>query len=260
MRRDRSLGYIGTVKGLILAAGLGERLRSEEVPKPLVTVEGVTLIERVIDSVLEGGIESVCVVTGCHGDVVEKQLRKIAGRKTAEIEMLRNADWKKGSASSFVTARTRISEPFLLTMGDHLFDPSPVRRIIDKCLGGMEVVLVVDRRPGVSPDPGEATVALTREERLVAVGKDLTAYNAVDTGIFLCTPPLFTAVAREMDNGMTTMSGGVNRLAAAGRAGAVDLGDVWWIDVDNPADLASARRHFRKEIFRGENVCGDILK
>lgn len=244
------------MKGLILAAGRGERLRCAEIPKPLVLIEGTTLIERVIDIVLEGGLEGVCVVTGYQGDVVKTHLRKLAVRRKVEIETLHNRDWMEGSASSFLAARSRFSEPFLLIMGDHLFDPSPVQRIRERGLVGMDVVLAVDRRS--SEISGEATVALTREDRIVALGKELEEYNAVDTGIFLCAPPLFNAVDREMGRGRTTMSGGVNLLAGEGRAGAVDLGDVWWVDVDDPADLADARRHYREGALHGDYPGGAL--
>ena len=50
---------------MLLAAGLGERMRplTERVPKPLISISGTPLIDRMLDHLVEGGIKKVVVNT-----------------------------------------------------------------------------------------------------------------------------------------------------------------------------------------------------
>jgi choline kinase len=76
--------------------------------------------------------------------------------------------------------------------------------------------------------------------RIVAIGKHLDTFDALDTGVFLCAPSVFGALARAQVEGDTTLSGGIQRLAAAGQMHAVDIGDAPWYDIDTLADLEAA--------------------
>ena len=63
---------------MILAAGFGVRLRpiTNTTPKPMVRVLGRTLIDRTIDRLKDGGVESVVVNTHHLGEVVHAHLEK----------------------------------------------------------------------------------------------------------------------------------------------------------------------------------------
>lgn len=63
-------------KAMILAAGRGTRMRSltDELPKPLITVGGKTLIDRIADKIAAFGIKD-CVVNLCYlGDLIRSDL------------------------------------------------------------------------------------------------------------------------------------------------------------------------------------------
>jgi choline kinase len=74
----------------------------------------------------------------------------------------------------------------------------------------------------------------------VAIGKDLTPYDALDTGMFVCSPSLFAALDRSRAHGDTTLSGGVRQLAAEGLMRGLDIGHADWYDIDTIADLQHA--------------------
>ena len=63
---------------MILAAGLGSRMRpiTNHTPKPLVKVDGRTLIVHAIDRLVEGGVTDVVVNLHYLGDQVERQLSR----------------------------------------------------------------------------------------------------------------------------------------------------------------------------------------
>ena len=65
-------------KAMILAAGLGLRMRpiTNRTPKPLVQVDGHTLIDRAIDRLVEGGVTDVVVNLHYLGDQIERHLSR----------------------------------------------------------------------------------------------------------------------------------------------------------------------------------------
>ena len=68
---------------MVLAAGLGKRMRplTDRIPKPLVTLAGRTLLDRVLDRLAESGIERA-VVNVCHfADQIEEHLKTRAAPK-----------------------------------------------------------------------------------------------------------------------------------------------------------------------------------
>ncbi len=121
--RGRSFqkGAVG-VKCLILAAGDGGRMAQICDSKPLVPVAGLPLIERSIATAQQAGITEFYVVTGYEAERVETFLEDLSRRRCVRITPIRNEQWKLGNGSSLLKARERIREPFVLLMGDHVFD------------------------------------------------------------------------------------------------------------------------------------------
>jgi 1L-myo-inositol 1-phosphate cytidylyltransferase len=79
-------------------------------------------------------------------------------------------------------------------------------------------------------------------DRICAIGKTLPAYDALDTGTFLCRSSLFDALEDSCARGDSTLSGGIAQLAEQGLVRGVDIGDATWCDIDTVVDLALAER------------------
>jgi choline kinase len=121
-----------------------------------------------------------------------------------------------------------------------VFEPAVLRRLLAEPVGSDESLLAVDSR-SVQPDvAAEATKVRMSGNRIVAIGKNLTHYHALDTGMFVCSPSLFGALDRSRATGDTTLSGGIRQLAAAGLMRGVDIGRADWYDIDTKTDLEHA--------------------
>jgi choline kinase len=125
-------------------------------------------------------------------------------------------------------------------MGDHVFEPPVLQRMLRLETGADDSLLAVDARPATPEQAAEATKVRRDGCRIVAIGKDLTEYDALDTGVFLFSPILFDALERARAHGDTTLSGGVRLLASRGLMRAMEIGEAAWCDIDTQADLSAA--------------------
>lgn len=230
---------------LIIAAGMGTRLGSIGKSKPLVPVRGVPLIERVIVTARKAGFRNFTIVTGHMADELEDYLSSAAVRFSAQLTFCRNDRYEAPNALSVLAARGHIREPFLLTMCDHLFDPLIISDLSKQWLGDGEVILAIDGRLG-NPlvDMDDVTRVLEQDGLIRNIGKGIRSYNAFDTGLFLAGESLFEAIEEARSVGSeVNISAAMMRLAARGKARCYDIGERFWIDVDDPVALRKAEAY-----------------
>lgn len=230
---------------LILAAGFGSRLAGHGVPKPLVEVHRIPLIEWAVRQVARAGATRAVVVTGYRAEEIEAVLPGIAARSGVAIEPCRLDDWTRPNGHSVMAGAARIEANYLLVMSDHLFGTGLLETLAGEI--GLErgAVLAIDRNcTGETIDPLDATFVETGHDgRIAAIGKHIPTYDAVDCGAFIATPDLAEAIASAVAAGASgTLSDGMQRLAGVGLAGTVDVTGHWWIDVDNPPMHALAEQ------------------
>ncbi len=233
------------MKAVIVAAGQGVRLRGVAYSKPLAQVRGKALIEHVIAGAAAAGVTEVVVVTGYEGQALTAALQEISARLDVPLACVFNPDWLGANGVSVLAARGQVPKSFLLLMADHLFDPSILRDLIALEVREDAVVLAIDRRlDNPLVDLEDVTRVQTASSgAIVGIGKLIEPYDAFDTGLFRAGPALLEAIAQDVaDGGAGGISAGMQRLAEAGRAGTFDIGDRFWIDVDDEAALAKAER------------------
>ncbi len=178
------------MKALIIAAGQGTRLRPIGDTKPLVSILGLGLIERVILTAKKSGIKEFCIVTGYHGEKIRKQLSD--GKKYGvKIQYVQNDSWTKGNAISVLKAKDHFKESFVLLMADHNYDHRILNRLLKTKIEKDECILCVDKNPGDHLNIDDATKVRTIDNRIETIGKDLSDYDCIDTGIFICNPIIF---------------------------------------------------------------------
>ncbi len=237
---------------VILAAGNGTRLRgvSGELPKPLVPVAGVPLLVRIMRAAQEAGVRRFVVVTGYQADRLHDA---IDGHPaiSADVDWVHNPDYKtRPNGVSALAAQGKIDGPFALLMADHVFDVDVLKRLLRTDIGPRECLLATDRKISQVYDLDDATKVVEADGRVLQIGKDLPVYNAIDTGMFLCTPVLFEALDDAVENGSGGLSDGIAWLSERGSMRTWDVGDGQWQDVDTPEMRREAERRLGQTLRR----------
>jgi histidinol-phosphate aminotransferase len=233
-------------RAIILAAGTGSRLVAQEAfPKPLKPVAAVPLLVRVLRTLQGEGIREAVIVVGYRGDQIKKALlaEPTLGLK---LHFVTNERFDRKNGVSLLAARKYIDQECILSMADHLYSPEVVRRLMSFDLPEGASALGVDYDVERCFDLDDATKVRLRGGKIADIGKDISDYNCIDTGVFRIGPELLRELERlEKHTGDCSLSDGVRVLAERGAFFGCDVGDSRWIDVDTPAAFLRAEAMVR---------------
>ena len=118
-----------SITAVILAAGLGSRLkeRTQLRPKGFLEIEGLSLIKRSIQCLLQKGADRIIIGTGYLSQYFD-DLRS----EFPKVETCRNNDYAvTGSMYTLYTLHHLIKGPFLLLESDLLYEPAAIDYLLD---------------------------------------------------------------------------------------------------------------------------------
>ena len=112
------------MKAMILAAGLGSRMQpiTKKIPKPLIDVGGISLIERSINQLIAFGVNEFVINVSYLGDQIKEALQSMDS--ISKIIFI-DEPFPYGTGGALVNARDFLgSDPFILSTADIIFDLS----------------------------------------------------------------------------------------------------------------------------------------
>lgn len=223
---------------MVLAAGLGTRMQplSHTIPKPLVQVGGLALIDRCLDGLADAGIETA-VVNVHH--LAEKVEAHLSGRATPEIVISDERGLLLETGGGVRKALPLIgAEPFVLRNSDSMWVEG-VRRNLDWLIRGwdearMDCLLLLAATVGSVGYVGRGDFFLDKEGRLERRGERNIAPFAY-AGAAILHPRLFA----DTPEGPFSLNLLFDRAIRDGRLFGVRLDGVW-ISVETPAAITLA--------------------
>jgi len=153
------------MKAIILAAGSGKRMRplSNREHKTLLRIGGKTIIARIVDGLIENGIDRIIVGTGYMAGRLKRYL---TGKyPTVAFTFINNSRFGETNnihTLALIFSAVEIDEDIILIESDLIYEPSVIRRIIRSDFAN--VALVDKFRSGM-----DGTVVGISENRIVDV-------------------------------------------------------------------------------------------
>lgn len=225
---------------VILAAGEGSRLYQEgcEVPKPLVRIQGETLVGRLIRVFVANGATRIVIITNAHHTDTEEYLRSL----TLPIPLDIVVQTTPSSMHSLYALRDYLAteQTFCITTVDTVFTESEFTPYINTFrTSGLDGLMAV-------------TAYIDDEKPLyVQTTDDLTITNFCDTeeerchyisgGIYCLTNQSLTTLERCIRQGQSRMRNFQRQLVADGlHLKAYPFSKI--IDVDHRTDITQAEQ------------------
>src|SRR5258707_4109750 len=257
------------MKAVILAAGKGTRMRelTDELPKPMLKVQGKPIVEHILDGLVAAGIREIFVVTGFRAEVIEGYFGN--GKPWGTQVSYGRQTVQDGTGKAPELAKDFVGkDAFLLTYGDILVKPETYQQMLrrfqeGKFSGLVTVTAGEDVTKGglnffddafcltrLVEKPSAVQLDELRREGLLKSGQSVW-YNA---GIYIFEPVLFdfTAKLQKSPRGEYELTDALNALVAAGHriAGMPIAGR--WVDVRDPEVLARLEGRLSLSPQRGE--------
>ena len=121
---------------MILSAGMGTRLMplTKEIPKPLLEINGMTLLERMIKNCMNVGINEFIVIVGYNKEKVIELAPELEEKHSISIKIVENErfDVTNTSVSTYLASKNLEGEKaddFILINGDNVVDPQIIADI-----------------------------------------------------------------------------------------------------------------------------------
>jgi choline kinase len=228
---------------LLLAAGTGSRLAplTDEMPKCLVPVNEISILERLVDALRLHNFKRLVIVVGHQAHAIRNFLGTRAGG--IEITYITSPVYKTtNNIYSLWLARKEINEPFLLIESDLVFDPEMLENMLQPDR------IAVSR---LQPWMNGTTVTINGQQTVKAFQKDVQKadnkhYKTVN--IYSLSTQTWQQVRKRLDHHISkNMVNGYYETVFADMVteGCLSFSPVFfdpdrWYEIDTIADLRAA--------------------
>jgi NDP-sugar pyrophosphorylase family protein len=232
---------ISNMQAVILAAGRGRRLAplTDTTPKPLIEVQGVPLLKRLLSS-LPKQITEVIIVT----EYLEEKIQEEIGRAWNNISITYVSQGEyKGTLGALMAARDKIvDEPFLVMGSDDLFEAEELDSIAreklafgvhKKFLPGKEWLIIETDKTGRVISMRKPSDEEFREPQFMA------------TGVYLLDKSIFEVPPYVLPNGELGLPQTLRPLFATKSFIAIEMKE--WLQVNTHEELAYANQYLGKK-------------
>lgn len=236
------------MKALILAAGLGTRLKpiTNQKPKSLVPVNGKPIIMKQIENLHSNGIYSIVIVSGYKAGILERTIHE----SYPEIQIIESINYAatNNMYSAYLARNIIGNHAFLMMNADVFFDVSVISSLV-----------TCEAPNAIATDIGnyfeESMKVVEKNGRLVRISKTITLEEALGSSI-----DVYKFSAEGGNAFLKKCTDYIEKKKEVKMWSEVALNDILsvvefkacpitgrWLEIDNHDDLAAAERLFKEE-------------
>jgi choline kinase len=231
------------MRAVILAAGSGRRLAAMgwDDPKCLIKFGSQTLLDNIVASLLENGIDELTVVVGYKQELVIEALK----HHPVRFNVVVNANHAEtNTINSLYLARDYLEEDFLYFNADVLFE----REIISRLLACEGSVLAVEEKVCGQE---EVKVIVDANRRIIRIAKALPPEKCLGEFIGIgkfcrsVCPDMVASLYRyneELHERNLFFEAAVDDILEHHFFFGLSIGKLFAIEIDSPEDYLSAKR------------------
>ena len=235
------------MKAVILAAGQGTRIRSVhgERPKCLIRVDGRTILEHQMQSLLSAGIRDIGIVVGYQKNLIIQHLRKSHNDRLQTISFIENRAFATtNNIYSLWLARDWVGgESFVCLNADVIYDPN----ILEAAVATKDPISMI-----VDPEWRDETMkVIISGGRIIQMSKRISEerFSGTYIGITIFSPQgtqqLFEKLDKLVGSGRVNefFNIAVQQLADESvPVGFTSTEGLPWAEIDDPTDLMFAQQ------------------
>lgn len=238
------------MQAIILAGGRGTRLRphTEEIPKPLLTVNGKAILGHQIETLTSEGVSPIIIVTG----FLAEKIIAYTEENFPEVEFIfiHNAEFESSKpAFGIIKALPNINSDTIYLNGDVRYDPKILREVIHSKMSSTTAV------QKTAWDEEEVNVVIDASGYVTELSKNLSSKESCGEfiGITKLGTDFISAIKEIVEKeGVETFrhSFAIDLLnhvihQTSQKIFAIDVTQFKAIEIDTPKDLQDAEDRFK---------------
>lgn len=233
--------------GMVLAAGLGQRMRplTEDTAKPLLMLDGRSLLDRALDRMADAGVPEVVVNAHWHAD---KVAAAVAARSAPRISLQREEVLLETGGGVTMALPKLGQGPFAVANGDSVWLDGPTPALVRLAAAfdpaQMDGLLLLVRSAQVDGEVGRGDFHMDPLGRLRRPKeRELAPY--IFAGVQVLSPGLFAGAPA----GPFSLNRLYDKAIEAGRLFAL-VHDGLWFHLSTPVDLKRADAFMRAGLVK----------
>ena len=225
---------------LILAAGRGTRMKGINIPKCLLEMNGVSLIDYQINCFKQLGINRIFVVTGFNSDLIHSHLNN-------QVIFLHNDDFAtSNNITSVWSAREYLSDDFICVYGDLLFNKKILENLIQN---NHDICMIVEKKIRL-----ETMKVKLVNDQIIQVNKKILESEADGNFIGMAKfskniiPKFFNAISNSIKIDKNSYyTSAIELLINNGQSvNYISTNNLQWMDIDEPNEFDDAKILFKQ--------------
>ncbi len=217
---------------VILAAGKGTRLKplTENLPKPLVKVQGRPLLDHIIDA-LPSAVDELIIVIGYLGHMIKEHCgSEYKGRRVTYVVQ----EEQNGTARALWLCKDLLHGRFLFMFADDLHGKHDIARLTSYSRGLLSQTAEHPERFGVIVRNPDGTLFEIIEK------PQHPPSNLVSTGVMVLDDNIFNYEASKPTNGEYYLTDVIEQYSKDYPLAVVE--EDFWIPIGYPEDITSAEK------------------
>jgi glucose-1-phosphate thymidylyltransferase len=236
------------MKGVILAAGEGTRLRprTDEIPKPLVEVGGQPILTHCLETLRELDIDEAVIVVGYRGERIEEQYGTTF--RGLDISYAHQAE-RDGLAHAVLAARDHVESDFVVLNGDNIYATNLDAVVERHTTADADITFPVE---DVTPEAATrgAVCELDADGRVTGLVEKPAdpSSTLVPAACYVLPPAIFHAcrIVRPSARGEYELPDAIDLLIHAGYSVETVPIEGWKVNINTERDIERAERRLSR--------------
>ena len=236
------------MKGVILAAGEGTRLRprTDEIPKPLVEVGGDPILTHCLETLRELDIEEAVIVVGYKGDRIKERYGKTF--RGLDISYAHQAE-RDGLAHAVLAARDYVESDFLVLNGDNIYATNLATVVERHTTTDADITFPVEAVTAEAATRG-AVCEVDADGRVTGLVEkpDDPPSTLVPAACYVLPPAIFSAcqIVKPSARGEYELPDAIDLLLHAGYSVETLPFEGWKVNINTERDIERAERRLSR--------------
>lgn len=237
------------MKAVLLAAGEGTRLRprTDEIPKPLVEVQGKPILTHCFETLSDIGIDEAVVVVGYKKDAIIERYGETY--RDLSIQYAHQSE-RNGLAHAVLAAEEYIESDFVVLNGDNIYAANLEAAIDRHVRTDADITFHIDT---VSPEAAKSGAVCEMDESGNITGlvekPEIPPSQYVPNAFYVLPPAIFLAcrLIRPSERGEYELPEAIDLLIYTGYQVETIPFDGWKVNINTEADITKAEQKLRAE-------------